>query len=133
MAASGAEKPSSLTRRVWPVSHEFVSPSGATNQDAGDRGSQLDEIVDEEAALSELEDVFGKKFVAGATLASMVSDLLRAGPGARGIVYGNVPGRSYGHVFNVVNKDGVVRFLDGQVGTPPNLNAYTNYRLLRTN
>lgn len=38
-----------------------------------------------------------------------------------------------GHVFNVVNQNGVVRFLDGQTGAPATLDGYTSFHLLKTN
>jgi filamentous hemagglutinin len=41
-------------------------------------------------------------------------------PGDRGIVGGLRAGRD-GHYFNVVNQNGVIRFLDGQTGTVVNL------------
>lgn len=42
------------------------------------------------------------------------------------------PGET-GHVFNVVNQNGVIRYLDGQTGVPTILDGYTGFRLLRTN
>ncbi|WP_442933462.1 toxin glutamine deamidase domain-containing protein [Micromonospora sp. CPCC 205554] len=54
-------------------------------------------------------------------LGDMTKAMQRSGPGARGIVVGlRGPGRQ-GHAFNVVNQKGVVRFLDGQIGGPANL------------
>ncbi|MBY8930243.1 hypothetical protein J1G34_14460 [Pseudomonas sp. Wu6] len=38
-----------------------------------------------------------------------------------------------GHVFNVVNQNGVVRYLDGQTGKPANMNNFKTLQLLRTN
>jgi len=38
-----------------------------------------------------------------------------------------------GHMFNVVNQGGVVRFLDGQVGGAAALEKYDGLYLLRTN
>lgn len=38
-----------------------------------------------------------------------------------------------GHVFNVVNQNGVARFLDGQTGKPANLSNFKTLQLLRTN
>jgi uncharacterized protein YukE len=50
----------------------------------------------------------------------IVTQLHNAGDGARGIVHGmrvNAKGRSVaGHVFNVVNRNGRIYFLDGQTG-----------------
>ena len=55
----------------------------------------------------------------------------RAGPGARGIVFG-ARGSNVGHVFNGVNQNGTIRFLDGQTGTPANSNGFTGLRFLWT-
>jgi RHS repeat-associated protein len=59
----------------------------------------------------------------------------KAGNGARGIVYvGTGKPGSIGHVFNVVNQKGVVRFLDGQTGKAVQWQKdWTDVRLLRTN
>lgn len=56
-----------------------------------------------------------------------------SGDGSRGIVFGDVPDRSYGHFFNVVNEDGVVRYLDGQPGAATSPAGYSRLWLLRTN
>jgi hypothetical protein len=59
----------------------------------------------------------------------------KAGNGARGIVYvGTGKPGSVGHVFNVVNQKGVVRFLDGQTGKAVQWQKdWTDVRLLRMN
>lgn len=57
--------------------------------------------------------------------------MLDAGSGSRGIVFGSRV-NEVGHVFNVANQKGVVRFLDGQTGTAANLEGYEFFRLLRT-
>jgi RHS repeat-associated protein len=56
------------------------------------------------------------------------------GAGSRGIVHYRIPGFDSGHVMNVANQSGVVRFLDGQSGgsalLPPNaidVMLYTGY------
>jgi hypothetical protein len=68
--------------------------------------------------------------VAGPTqIEEMLSD---AGPGARGIVFGDRLGEA-GHVFNAVNQGGVVRFLDPQTGGPASFEGYSEFRFLWTN
>jgi RHS repeat-associated protein len=63
----------------------------------------------------------------------MTTIMTEAGPGSRGIVWG-LRGTEEGHYFNVVNQDGVVKFLDGQSGGPANLSdGFTGFYLLRTN
>ncbi len=67
----------------------------------------------------ELEKYFpGKKFVNG-SLSNIVKDVKTGGDGARGIVFGL--DKRGGHVFNVINRDGDLVFLDAQSGhaTPP--------------
>ena len=55
-----------------------------------------------------------------------------AGAGARGIVFGQRAGGKVGHVFNVINQQGVVRFVDGQTGKEAVVEGYTGFQLLRT-
>lgn len=65
----------------------------------------------EGTALTVLEKEYGKKFIK-----NMAPDKIRQTlkPGQRGIVFGYIYGRDMGHVFNVVNENGVIKFLDGQ-------------------
>lgn len=58
--------------------------------------------------------------------------MIEAGSGARGIVFGS-RGGDVGHVFNVVNQNGKIRFLDGQSGGKASLEGYDSFRLLRKN
>jgi filamentous hemagglutinin len=53
------------------------------------------------------------------------------GPGARGIVWGTRVGQE-GHVFNVVNQAGAIRFLDGQAGGAAALESFDSLFILRT-
>ncbi|WP_072061670.1 toxin glutamine deamidase domain-containing protein [Pectobacterium brasiliense] len=59
--------------------------------------------------------------------------MTNAGSGSRGIVYGSYCVGQPGHVFNVVNQNGVVRFLDGQSGKAADLSQFKSFQLLRTN
>lgn len=55
------------------------------------------------------------------------------GAGSRGIVYAWKQGTPYGHFFNaVVNQRGVVKYLDGQVGTEAKTSGYDVFYLLYT-
>jgi hypothetical protein len=86
-------------------------------------------------SIFELEDLFGGLFKP-ASPDSIVSELQAAGSGARGIVYGarvNANLGIDGHVFNVINDNGVIRFLDGQANTMPNLSSMSDFGFLRTN
>jgi len=50
-------------------------------------------------------------------------------PGDRGIVAGLRGGQS-GHYFNVVNQNGIIRFLDGQSGTAATLQGYIGFMFM---
>lgn len=80
-----------------------------------------------------LEKTFGGRFGAPGSIGSVSEALSAAGPGARGIVFGSRGSGEVGHVFNVVNQNGVVRFLDGQTGRAASLEGFQNFQLLRTN
>ncbi|MDX3119246.1 toxin glutamine deamidase domain-containing protein [Streptomyces scabiei] len=77
-----------------------------------------------------IEKYFGNKF-RNRSFSNIVSDIQKAGPGTRGIVWGRDP--QGGHVFNVVNIDGRVTFLDGQTGNASHAPTWDSYSLLRTN
>jgi hypothetical protein len=82
-----------------------------------------------------LEDWFNQSF-RSASPESIVSELQGAGPGSRGIVYGERPKPELGidgHVFNAYNDDGVIRFVDGQNNSTPDLSTMNNFGFLRTN
>ena len=57
-------------------------------------------------------------------------ELEAAGPGARGIIYGAVPGDT--HYINAINQNGVIRFLDGQSGGAADLSRYSVQQFVRT-
>lgn len=80
-----------------------------------------------------LERMFGGRFGAPGPISSVSEALTAAGPGARGIVFGSRGNGNVGHVFNAVNQNGVVRFLDGQTGRAASLEGFQNFQLLRTN
>ena len=79
-----------------------------------------------------LEQQFGGQFAKVASKEAIDQTMQAAGPGARAIVYGERAG-GVGHVFNVVNQGGVVRYLDGQTGQPASFAGYTGFRVLKTN
>ena len=65
--------------------------------------------------ISVLEKLFNGTFQKLGSREAVEAVVHAGGNGTRGIVYMGEPGK-LGHVFNVVNQDGVVRFLDGQTG-----------------
>jgi hypothetical protein len=75
-------------------------------------GKEVDEIsYNYGTDLRVLEKEYGKKFIKNMT-PDKIKQMLK--PGQRGIVFGYINGRDMGHVFNVVNENGVIKFLDGQ-------------------
>lgn len=81
--------------------------------------------------ISILEQIFGAKFGAPCDIDLVTQVLSAVGAGSRVIVFGARNGR-IGHVFNAVNQDGVIRFLDGQTGKVATLIDYDEFRFLRT-
>lgn len=84
--------------------------------------------LNKENSLVVLELEYKKKFKK-TTLEEIKSTLK---PGQRGIVFGKNEANRTGHVFNVHNEKGVVKFLDGQTGRKANLN-FDEYQFLPTN
>jgi regulator of replication initiation timing len=77
-----------------------------------------------------LETEFNAKFSDWTKdLNSLVKDLK---PGKRGIVFGYKKGSDVGHVFNVSNENGTIKYLDGQTGKRAKL-VYDQYKFLPTN
>jgi hypothetical protein len=81
-----------------------------------------------------LEDHFGRQFESMSSRATIEATMRRLGPDARGIVFGSRGAHRPGHVFNVVNQDGTVLFIDGQRAAPATFDGegYTGFYLLRT-
>lgn len=81
----------------------------------------------------------GKPFVKVTGYNEITGQLLRAGDGARGVVWGRRivltgegPKEIQGHVFNVVNRGGRVYYVDGQTGTFARLEHFSELQFLRT-
>jgi RHS repeat-associated protein len=118
-----------------------INPTGGTNNcincsiatDAMLNGRPTTALSGYATPLSVLEKEYGATF-GSATNINGVSTVMRdAGYGATGIVYGARAKGQIGHVFNVVNQNGAVRFLDGQTGRRASTDGYNSFRLLRTN
>lgn len=82
---------------------------------------------------ADLSAHYGSRWSPACTANDIEGALKTAGDGTRGIVAGEVPNRSYGHFFNVVNDGGVVRYLDGQPGAMTSPAGYSRLWLLPTN
>ncbi|WP_288821649.1 toxin glutamine deamidase domain-containing protein [uncultured Leclercia sp.] len=83
--------------------------------------------------LSLLENHYGTKFKFVSGTASIAQQMIDARSGARGIVYGSYGIGQPGHVFNVVNQNGTIRFLDGQTGKVADVSQFKSFKILRTN
>ncbi|MFI1031221.1 RHS repeat-associated core domain-containing protein [Streptomyces sp. NPDC020951] len=93
----------------------------------GARASALPTIG--RGSVGPLEAFFGRKF-RSRSFSNIVTDMKKAGNGARGIVWGL--DKSGGHVFNVINIRGRVTFLDGQSGDASHAPSWDRYQFMRT-
>jgi hypothetical protein len=59
--------------------------------------------------------------------------LNKLGVGKAGIIYGESKATGSGHVFNVVNQNGTIRYLDGQTGKAADITRWKNLYFLPTN
>jgi RHS repeat-associated protein len=140
-AAATAARAGELAGSIRNVNPGFPTAGRTTNcvncsiaTDATLAGRPASALPGSTTSISVLEKMFGGKFQSVNSQAGIEKALLAAGNGARGIVYGQVGGQSAGHVFNVVNQKGVIRFLDGQTGKAVNyFDKLSNLKLLRTN
>ena len=79
-----------------------------------------------------IEKFYGSSFGVPGPISSVSEALSVAGSGSRGIVFGS-RGSEVGHVFNAVNQNGVIRFLDGQTGGAASLDGFQSFQFMRTN
>ncbi|HYG83051.1 MAG TPA: RHS repeat-associated core domain-containing protein, partial [Pyrinomonadaceae bacterium] len=82
--------------------------------------------------ISELERIYNGQFRPMSSATEIEQTLINSGPGSRGIIFGARGPGQYGHVFNGVNQNGVVRFLDGQLGGQASFNGYGQLYYLAT-
>ena len=83
-------------------------------------------------SISVLESQYGSRFGPATNSAGINKQMLAAGHGAKGIVFGYRNPGEVGYVFNVVNQNGIVRFLDGQTGEQAAFSGYNSLHLLKT-
>lgn len=114
--------------------HNCVNCSIATDSTlSGNPASALSNPSNKGVPLSVLEKQYGAKFTSVPTAYNISKQMLNAGSGSRGIVYGSYGPGQTGHVFNVINQNGTIRYLDGQTGKPADLSQFKSFQLLRTN
>lgn len=119
-------------RRINPKQSETNCVNCAIATDALLAGCPASALQGGPHSIAVLEQIYGAKFNVIGDLGDIVDVLSAAGSGSRGIVYGSRSG-SVGHVFNAVNQNGVVRFLDGQTGKAAVLTGYIGFCFLRSN
>ncbi|EOI5722281.1 toxin glutamine deamidase domain-containing protein, partial [Cronobacter dublinensis] len=100
---------------------------------AGNPASALPIYHKNGVPLTVLEKQYGNKFKSVSGSEVIIQQMTEAGSGSRGIVYGSYGPSQPGHVFNVVNQNGTIRFLDGQNGKPADLSKFSSFKILRTN
>jgi hypothetical protein len=139
-AASEIDEKAGSIKKVNPGypepgrTHNCVNCSIATDATlSGAPASALPIKSTKGVPISVLERQFGGKFGLATTPEKITQQMVEAGDGARGIVFGSYGPGQPGHVFNVVNQSGAVRYLDGQTGKSANLLNFDTLQLLRTN
>jgi filamentous hemagglutinin len=114
--------------------HNCVNCSIATDATlAGNPASALPINSTKGVPLTVLEKQYGAKFGGVSSPETITQQMIGGGDGARGIVFGSYGPGQPGHVFNVVNQNGAIRYLDGQTGKPANMSNFKTLQLLRTN
>ncbi|MBI6674841.1 toxin glutamine deamidase domain-containing protein [Pseudomonas syringae] len=114
--------------------HNCVNCSIATDATlAGNPASALPINSTKGVPLTVLEKQYGAKFSGVSSLETITQHMIGGGDGARGIVFGSYGPGQPSHVFNVVNQNGAIRYLDGQTGKPANMSNFKTLQLLRTN
>lgn len=102
--------------------------------DASIAGSPASALPGNATLARDLSAYYGKPWSGAMTSSAEMETVMKdAGAGSRGIVFGRNPNAEIGHFFNVVNEDGVVRFLDGQTGEAAKLGRFDTFWLVRTN
>lgn len=145
LAKMGAKAPGVITGGVSQSTNRAgsirnVNPTKGTQNcvncsiatDATLAGRSASALPGKPTNIGVLEKSFGAKFGPATSISGIENTMLSAGNGARGIVFGS-RGSQTGHVFNVVNQNGIIRFLDGQTGKAASFKGFNNFHLLRTN
>jgi filamentous hemagglutinin len=85
-------------------------------------------------AVKILEEYSGSKVRTMSSAAQIEKVMSGAGTGSRGIVIGYKEGSEFSHAFNVVNQNGTIRFLDGQIGgAAKKIDQYDYWWFFKTN
>lgn len=134
---TAAEK--ALLKKIKIVNPKRGTKGGKTNcvncafaTDATLAGNPTSALPGPGISPSELESVYGTQFVEMNGPWSITAELMQGGPGAQGIIAGYGADLAIGHVWNGVNVDGAVHYVDGQNGILASFQGYTELYLLRT-
>ncbi len=123
-------------RNVNPTGGGMNCVNCAIAGDATLAGNAASALPGGATSIGVLERTFGGTFQAMSGPMEIGSILSQSGNGARGIVFGeSLTAGQPGHVFNVINQGGTIRFLDAQAGGlgVNNFNNFQNFRFLPTN
>jgi hypothetical protein len=141
--ARGAKEIDPLIQSIWEVNagplggmpgnrwENCINAAIATDATLGGRAASA--LPGNLGSPRVLEELFGRMFHGPLSAGELQAAMEAAGPGARGIVIGDVAGRAgEGHVFNIVNDGGVIKFIDGQTGARVSLSEFWRFHLLPT-
>jgi RHS repeat-associated protein len=131
-ARYGVSRSAGSIRNVNPTRSATNCVNCAIATDATLAGRPASALQAGPTSIGVLEKMFGGQFTRVTGPRAIESQLLNAGPGARGIVFGSRGAGEVGHVFNAVNQNGVIRFLDGQAGGVASFDGYRELFFLRT-
>jgi Papain fold toxin 1, glutamine deamidase len=134
LAAEGEGSLAGSIGNVNPTGGTMNCVNCAIASDATLAGNAASALPGSATSISVLEDTFGGTFQPVSGQMQIGSILSQSGNGARGIVFGESASGDVGHVFNVLNNNGTVQFLDGQIGGSGlnNFNNFQNFQFLLT-
>lgn len=131
-AAGGSDDLVKSIRHVNPTGGKTNCVNCVVATDSTLSGAPASALPSGVKKISELENLYGTKFKSVSGRPEIERILAEAGEGSRGIVFGGRGPNEAGHVFNAINQNGVVRFLDGQSGTTASFRGFASFRFLRT-
>ncbi len=135
IAAEGEGALAGTIRNVNPTGGTMNCVNCSIATDATLGGNAASALRGGKTAISVLEDTYGGSFQPVSGQMQIGSILSQSGNGSRGIVFGQSLTTGFpGHVFNVLNNNGTIQFLDGQIGGSGlnNFNSLQNFQFLLT-
>jgi len=95
------------------------------------KGRPTSSLNSKPTSLSVIESEYNGKFTHGLSIDNIKSKVSTTGES--GIVFGNRGQGQVGHVFNVINQNGKINFIDGQTGKGASLSGYKDFSFISTN